>query len=213
MPAHISHGPRTIRILAALFAAVALSAGLAASVSTAAPTAAPAAGHAASTASAAGTAATATADATAFAVNSPAMVKAELIAVEYWSATPCSGQVSVSWGVLDPSLNATSNWWNPTEAYGNATANSQCTIVLNQYQRFDWPMFCSVMVHEIGHLTGHEHVLDKTSVMYPIYITPIAQCAGSAPDVAASAHAATVKTAKTRKAHKHHAASKARKHK
>jgi hypothetical protein len=206
MPAHISHGPRIIRILAALLASVALSAGLAASVSTAAP----AAGQAASADSAAGTAATATADATAFAVDSAAMVKAELIAVEYWNTTPCSGQVSVSWGTLDPTINASSNWWNPTEAYGNAGANSQCSIVFNQYQKFDWPMFCSVMVHEIGHLTGHEHVLDKTSVMYPIYITPITQCQGAAPGASpATAHAATVK--KAHKTRKHHAASKARK--
>ncbi len=207
MPAHIAHGPRIIRALASLLAAGSLCAGLAASVSTAAP----AAGQAVSADSAAGTAATASADASAFPVNSAAMAKAELIAVEYWNTTPCSGQVSVSWGSLDPTINASSNWWNPTEAYGNAAANSQCSIVFNQYQKFDWPMFCSVMVHEIGHLTGHEHVADKTSVMYPVYIAPIPQCQGAAPGAAApaTAHAASVK--KAHKARKHHAASKARK--
>jgi hypothetical protein len=209
---HHSHSAWIVRILAPLAAAATLSIALG---STPPATATTTAASTASAASAAGSAATAAADQTDFAVGSPAMVQAELIAVEYWNTSPCSGQVTVSWGELDPTLNATSNWWNPIEAYGNAGANSQCSIVFNQYQSFDWPMFCTVMVHEIGHLTGHEHVLDKSSVMYPIYVAPIPQCAGSAPGT--TAHAAAVKTVKkvkktAHKAAKHHAASKARKH-
>jgi hypothetical protein len=155
-----------------------------------------------------------------FAVNSDAMVRAELIAVEYWNSSPCGGDVSVSWAALDPSINATSNWWNPTQAYGNAAANSNCTITFNQAQAFDWPMFCTVMVHEIGHLTGHQHVTDATSVMYPVYVTPIPQCTGTAPGaapasapkaIAATATVAAKKSAGT--AHKAHSRHKAHKRK
>ncbi|HEU0318939.1 MAG TPA: hypothetical protein VFR49_16515, partial [Solirubrobacteraceae bacterium] len=58
-----------------------------------------------SAASSAGTAAASTAnDLTQFAVDSPAMIHAELIAVKYWGTSPCAGVVSVSWASLDPSI-------------------------------------------------------------------------------------------------------------
>jgi hypothetical protein len=150
-----------------------------------------------------------------FAANSPAMVQAELIAVKYWGTSPCSGVVSVSWGELDPSINATSTWWNPVAAYGNAAANSQCSIVFNSAQNYDWPMFCTVMVHEIGHLTGHQHVADPTNVMYPIYVAPIPECEGTPSGVAApapvAARKATPAKKDTTKRHKAHSRKKKKK--
>jgi hypothetical protein len=147
-----------------------------------------------------------------FAVDSPAMVQAELIATKYWGVSPCGGVVSVSWAPLDPSINGSSTWWNPVSAYGNAGANSQCKITLNENQDFGWPMFCSVMVHEIGHLVGQQHTTDPSSVMYPIYLSPLAECGGSeagaagsgTSPVAARAATAANPASTTHKAHSHH---------
>ncbi|HWH12764.1 MAG TPA: matrixin family metalloprotease [Solirubrobacteraceae bacterium] len=116
-----------------------------------------------------------------FAAGSPAMNEAEWIAVTYWNAAPCAGVISVGWGSLDPSINATSTWFNPVAAYGNAAANTQCSIVFNTAQAFTWPMFCTVMVHEFGHLDGNQHVTDPTNVMYPVYVAPISPCTGPLP--------------------------------
>ncbi|MGI8801152.1 MAG: matrixin family metalloprotease [Solirubrobacteraceae bacterium] len=173
-------------------------------------TGAPAAVHAAADSSGAA----ATHNLARFAVDSPAMVQAELIAVEYWNASPCGGVVKVGWTSLDPTVNATSDWWNPVAAYGNAAANTGCSIALNQDQSFDWPMFCSVMVHEIGHLTGHEHAADPASVMNPTYTHPIAQCTGSAPGAAAATPPATStrSSAAGAAAHKAHSRAKTHKH-
>jgi hypothetical protein len=149
-----------------------------------------------------------------FAVDSPAMIHAELIAVKYWGTSPCAGVVSVSWASLDPSINGTSNWWNPVSAYGNASQNTQCRITLNQDQAFDWPMFCTVMVHEIGHLVGQQHTTDQSSVMYPIYVAPIPECTGTPDGSPAVAPVAPVATAASRSAgttHKAHSTHKAHK--
>jgi hypothetical protein len=211
MPANrnSSRARRVKRVVGTLAVAATLLTGTAA--------VAPSPGSAAhSAANAAGTAAASTAnDLSQFAVDSPAMIHAELIAVKYWGTSPCAGVVSVSWAPLDPSINASSNWWNPVTAYGNASQNSRCAITLNQNQAFDWPMFCTVMVHEIGHLVGQQHVTDQSSVMYPIYLSPIAECTGTpdgspaAAPVARQASAAKTtglahKAHSTHKAHKRH---------
>ncbi len=169
---------------------------------------------------AASAAAVASADVTNFATDSAAMGQAETIAVKHWGAVPCGGSVSVSWAVLDPTVNASSDWWNPVAAYGNAPANAQCKITLNEVQAFDWPMFCTVMVHEIGHLVGQQHTTDKTSVMYPIYTAPIPECTGApagspAPVPVAGRATASATNAKAhsrhKKAHTHKAKRKAKK--
>jgi hypothetical protein len=41
---------------------------------------------------------------------------------------------------------------------------------------FDWAQFCTVLVHEYGHLTGHPHTADGDGVMSPIYRAPLPAC-------------------------------------
>lgn len=46
----------------------------------------------------------------------------------------------------------------------------------------DWPTWkpeylCTVIVHEVGHLEGHDHSTDPGNVMYPIMLNYYAPCA------------------------------------
>jgi hypothetical protein len=66
---------------------------------------------------------------------------------------------------------------NPTDPYANPTRNRSCAVEFNDVQAFDWPMLCTVLVHEFGHLTGHTHTTDPNTVMFPNYVQPIGDCA------------------------------------
>ena len=132
-----------------------------------------------------------------FAAQSAPAVGAQLVAAAYWNANPCHGQIALTWAALDPSINATSSWVNPI-AYGAPLQNTDCSITFNSAIDWDWTRFCSVLVHEYGHLDGLPHSADPTDVMYPIYQGPVAQCAAvattdgplGAPPAAATAVAA-----------------------
>lgn len=148
-----------------------------------------------------------------YAVGGIAMTTARRIADSYWGYDPCNGLVQISWAQLAQSLNAASTWWNPTDAYANPLQNDNCQVQFNLAQAWDWKMFCTVFVHEFGHLTGHPHVSDPNAVMYPVYVAPLAQCqtpdptagpvAPPAPATAASRRATRAATAR-RAAGKHH---------
>ena len=139
----------------------------------------------------------AAADDARFPVGSLAFSDAEAIAVHYWNAIPCNGVVNVSWQSMDPSINGDASWWNPVAAYGNAQANSQCAITLNTAQDYSWPMLCTVVTHEFGHLAGHDHVSDQSNVMYPVYVGPIPECTAPPAGVPIPASAATAATTRT----------------
>jgi hypothetical protein len=145
-----------------------------------------------------------------FAVGGAAMTTARQIANAYWGYDPCGGQVAISWASLDPSINATSTWWNPTDAYADPQENNNCQVQFNTNQSFDWQMFCTVFVHEFGHLTGHPHVSDQSNVMYPVYVQPTSQCVNT-PDPTAQVVAPVAASAVSRAAvhhathHSHHA--------
>ena len=130
--------------------------------------------------------------ATRFAVGSPAMATAQQIARAHWGVDACGGNVAVSWGVDDASINARSYWANPYSAYGHPHLNVHCRIVFNAEMAFTWPKFCTVLVHEYGHLVGRPHGPDGPDVMSPVYRAPLAACAIDEPGVpAAPAPAAT----------------------
>jgi hypothetical protein len=154
--------------------------------------------------------------ATMFPIGGPAMNSARAIADQYWGYDPCGGTVAMSWQSEAPTVNATSTWSNPGDPYANPQQNVDCSVVFNSMQGFDWPMLCTVFVHEFGHLTGHMHVQDDpTNVMYPFYNQPIAQCktAVAAAPPPAKRPVATATTRSHKGAHHKHKRKHKRKHK
>lgn len=123
----------------------------------------------------------------AFAVGSPSMQAAQALARAHWHMDPCGGHVDLRWTVLDDDINAVSTWSNPRSSYGDPQENSDCSIDFNTHVPFDWPMFCTVVVHEYGHLSGQPHSHDPDDVMAPIYNEPVAECDTAGPGTAAVA--------------------------
>ena len=137
-------------------------------------------------------------------VDGPAFATARRIADSTWGYDPCGGTVALSWVTAAPTINATASWANPTDPYNNPQQNGSCSVAFNDQQAYDWPMLCTVFVHEFGHLTGHQHSTDQNDVMFPYYVNPIAVCA-STPDperaVAAPPPPAHANTANVTKSH------------
>jgi hypothetical protein len=101
------------------------------------------------------------------------------IGAEHWGMTPCRGRVAVSWAALGSATNAQSSWANDLDDVAQPSFNEDCSIVLSIDVEWDWPKLCTVMVHEVGHLDGHDHVDDADDVMYATYVTPVAECAAA----------------------------------
>jgi len=119
--------------------------------------------------------------ATDFAAGSAPVQAATDVAKTYWQATPCAGNVTITWMALSESTNATSTWANPVGQYDAPEQNSNCQIAFNSALTWDWTRFCSILVHEYGHLDGKPHSTDAADVMYPYYEKPVDQCVAAAP--------------------------------
>lgn len=116
-----------------------------------------------------------------YAVGSQPMLLAQQIARTHWGYDPCQGQVAITWTTMPDTINAQSTWANPTDAYNNSTQNMDCSIQFNDAISWDWNRFCTVLVHEYGHLTGHAHSPDPADVMYAYYVAPLSDCVAAAP--------------------------------
>ncbi|HEY8581680.1 MAG TPA: hypothetical protein VIL49_01995 [Capillimicrobium sp.] len=119
-----------------------------------------------------------------YAVGTSGMTVAQDLARRTWGVDPCGGQVEVVWGSDEPNINARSYWANPRSAYDAPELNSSCRIVFNAGLPFSWEKFCTVLVHEYGHLAGRPHSADGPDVMSPIYRAPAPDCANTPDPVA-----------------------------
>jgi hypothetical protein len=144
------------------------------------------------------------------------MTTAHTLAVSRWGMDPCGGQVSVSWSHMGAGINARSQWMS-TDVHNPATY-TDCAISYNLDVDWDWPKLCTVIEHELGHLSGHDHVNDPHDVMSPYYVFPSAECAAgqqvATPAPTPAPTVATTSPASSRKAAKRKAAKrKSAKHK
>ena len=114
-----------------------------------------------------------------FAVGSPEFQRAVGIAQAHWGTVPCQGQVHYTWQGLEPLTNARATWSNPTDAWNNVAANFDCTVVFNALTQYDFPMLCTVMAHELGHLLGRQHEARDGELMSAIYSAPLPECGGT----------------------------------
>lgn len=71
-----------------------------------------------------------------------------------WPANRCDGRERVSW---DQQLG---------EYAGVALSGCRVKIAPHPDFMWAWPYTCAVVIHEYGHLAGHDHSDDPTSIMY-----------------------------------------------
>jgi Matrixin len=148
------------------------------------------------------------------------MANAHSLAVAHWGVDPCGGQVAMSWDHMGTGINARSQWMS-VDVHDPSTF-SDCSIAYNLDVDWDWPKLCTVVEHELGHLSGHDHVDDPHDVMSPYYVYPSLECAPAksqaavAPDRAPRSVASSKRGSSTKKAKKRAAAargaSKSKKH-
>jgi hypothetical protein len=109
-------------------------------------------------------------------VTGPVVQEALAVGGAYWGSAPCHGDVTPSWGDLPPRTNAEARWGNTEGRFDHPEFNVACEVVLNRDMAWDWPKLCTVVVHELGHLLGHDHAADADDVMYAFYVHPVAPC-------------------------------------
>jgi hypothetical protein len=111
-----------------------------------------------------------------FGPGTAAETRARDIARGTWGGEPCGGDIAFEWVPLPIEINAIAYWANPIDPYADPSLNSRCLVRFNAILSFAWPKFCTVTVHEYGHLWAHVHSDDPNDVMAPYYRRPLPAC-------------------------------------
>ena len=134
------------------------------------------------------------------------MATAHSLAVARWATEPCGGQVAMTWTHMGEGINARSQWMSID--VDDPSTYSECSITYNLDVDWDWPKLCTVVEHELGHLSGHDHVNDPHDVMSPYYVFAAPECAlaksrqATAPDRAPRSVASSKRASSTKKSSK-----------
>jgi matrixin len=113
--------------------------------------------------------------------SADAIGTAEAVAAAYWGTAACSGDVQIAWKVRPQRVNAVASWANRHSSYGDPEGNYGCRVEFNPRATWSWAKFCTVLVHEFGHLTGHHHSPDPRDIMAPLFGAPLPGCVAAQP--------------------------------
>lgn len=113
-----------------------------------------------------------------------AITTAESIAASHWGSVACAGKVEIAWRARPRLVSAVSSWSNRLNPYDDAQGNFDCRVEFNPRATWTWAKFCTVLVHEFGHLTGHRHSSDPHDVMSPVLVDPLPACTAVRPSPA-----------------------------
>ena len=116
----------------------------------------------------------------------PVFAAAQALGASHWKQQACGGQVAITWEHLGARTNAQSRWSAP--AGGDPSTYLRCTIAFSLDAHWDWPKFCTITEHELGHLTGHAHVDDDADLMSPYYFDATPECRKAPQPGGAPAH-------------------------
>lgn len=141
----------------------------------------------------------------------PEEERAYAIAVGYWQTEPAPTCSTIDLQVVDePTLLASiTPPLTPGVRYGGSATippagyTGPCFLYVRA--GMTWAELCPVMIHEDGHLHGHEHSTDPNDPMYPVAptIDHFPACVAAAPAPPAAAPVVTAATS-PRQRHHHH---------
>jgi hypothetical protein len=97
------------------------------------------------------------------------------VASAHWPDSPCHGRELVHL-VPQATIDAVLSEDAPDTHAGYAHRGGDCDVFIADWVQKQPRIYCSLLVHEFGHLAGHEHSADPTDVMYGARIVIPQEC-------------------------------------